>query len=33
MAVFDLAQAQDGDVILVGSGGVLTVPFADLNRT
>jgi len=33
MAVFDLAQAPDGDVILVGSGGVISLPIANLNRT
>jgi photosystem II stability/assembly factor-like uncharacterized protein len=31
MAIFDLAQAPDGDILVAGSGGVLTLPGAALN--
>ncbi len=31
MAIFDLAQAANGDVLAAGSGGVLTIPSAALN--
>jgi photosystem II stability/assembly factor-like uncharacterized protein len=30
MAIFDLAQAPDGDILMAGSGGVLTLPSAAL---